>query len=55
MFREYQAVTVLGWSHQEYLDTPTEVTDWLLHIHAEVRAVERDRQEAVDREARGGR
>lgn len=41
--REYQACKVFGWTHEQYMDTPQEAINWLMHIHGKVVEFERSK------------
>jgi len=41
MFREYAFRSRFGVTHEQYLDEPSEVIDWLVSIDATVKGVER--------------
>lgn len=49
MHAEYLAVRAFGWSHDQYLDTPSHVTAWLLHIDREVKQHEAEQKAAANR------
>jgi len=39
-YAEYQFCSVFGRSHDEFMDTPLEVIEWMLRIHNEVTKAE---------------
>ena len=40
MFREYSFRKLFGGTHEQYLDEPSELIDWLVSIDATVKEVE---------------
>jgi hypothetical protein len=48
---EYWALRTFGWTHEQYLDTPHEATQWLMRIDGVVREYEAEKKREAEQRA----
>lgn len=52
---EYRAIKEFRWSHEEYVRTPSYVTQWLLGIAGIEHAIEKEKHDQAMQEAKARR